>query len=44
MKDPIWDNFYLVEQGSKKSAQCKKCLNVQCVGHRTSNPKIEGLA
>ena len=26
-KDPIWEHFTLIEEGSKKSAQCKKCLN-----------------
>ena len=27
-KDPIWDHFNLIEEGNKKSAQCKVCLNV----------------
>jgi len=30
-KDPVWEHFYLVEDGQKKSAQCKSCLNFQSV-------------
>ena len=25
-KEPIWDNFNLIEEGNKKSAQCKVCF------------------
>ena len=30
-KDPIWQHFDLVEDGTKKSAQCQKCLVTQSV-------------
>ena len=30
-KDPIWEHFYLLEDGNKKSAQCKKCLRLQSI-------------
>lgn len=28
-KDPIWEHFNLIEDASKKTAQCKYCLNIQ---------------
>ena len=28
-RDPIWDHFNLVEEGSKKAAKCKMCFYVQ---------------
>ena len=30
-RDPIWQHFYLLEDGDKKSAQCKKCLRLQSI-------------
>ena len=30
-RDPIWEHFYLLEDGDKKSAQCKKCLRLQSI-------------
>ena len=30
-RDPIWQHFYLLEDGDKKSAQCKKCLRFQSI-------------
>ena len=30
-KDSVWEHFYLIDDGAKKSAQCKKCLHTQSV-------------
>ena len=30
-RDPILQHFYLLEDGDKKSTQCKKCLRLQSI-------------